>query len=90
MDTTTTHTVAHEENRITLLVFLALLILTLAVRSMIVEDPYARARAIQQWPEVQVSSRNLVDECGVYMWVKWTGPGFSSEDPYIPMRYRYK
>ena len=86
----TTHAVAREEKRISLLIFLVLLITSLAIRSMIVDDPYARARAVQQWPEVQVSSRNLVDECGVFMWVKWVGPGFGTEEPYIPMRYRFQ
>jgi len=81
---------SHEESRIPLLIFLAVILTSLAIRSMIIEDPYARVRAIQQWPEVQVSSRDLVDECGVFMWVKWVGPGFGAEEPYIPMRYRYQ
>jgi len=84
------HAPPREESRIPFLVFLVIVLLLLAIRSMIVDDPYSRARAIQQWPEVQVSSRNLVDECGVFMWVKWVGPGFGIEEPYIPMRYRYQ
>jgi hypothetical protein len=78
------------ENRVPLLIFLVVVFLTLAIRSMIVDEPYARLQAIQHWPEVQVSSRNLVDECGVFMWVKWVGPGFGTEEPYIPMKYRYQ
>jgi hypothetical protein len=78
------------ESRVPLLIFLVVIILTLAVSSMIIEDPYAKLQAIQHWPEVQVSSRDLVDECGVFMWVRWVGPGFGSEAPYIPMRYRYR
>jgi hypothetical protein len=81
---------SREESRIPLLIFLAVILIPLVVRSMTVEDPYARARAIQNWPEVQVSSRDLVDECGVFMWAKWIGPGFGTEEPYIPMRYRYQ
>lgn len=79
-----------EENRLPLLIFLVVVLITLAIRSTIVEDPYAKLQAIQQWPEVQVSSRNLVDECGVFMWVKWVGPGFGTDEPYIPMKYRYR
>ncbi len=79
-----------EEGRVPLLIFLVIVLTLLAIRSTIVEDPYARALAIQQWPEVQVSSRDLVDECGVFMWVKWVGPGFGTEEPYIPMGYRYR
>lgn len=78
-----------EESRIPLLIFLGIVFMLLAIRSMMTEEPYTRARAIQQWPEVQVSSRDLVDECGVFMWVKWVGPGFGTEEPYIPMGYRY-
>ncbi|HSJ52508.1 MAG TPA: hypothetical protein VLC52_02075 [Anaerolineae bacterium] len=79
-----------EESRLPLLILLVVIFVSLAVRSMIIDDPYERLQAIQQWPEVQVSSRNLVDECGVFMWVKWVGPGFGSEEPYIPMKYRYR
>ena len=79
-----------EESRVPLLIFLAIILALLAIRSVMIEDPYARARAIQQWPEVQVSSRDLVDECGVFKWVRWVGPGFGSEAPYIPMKYRYQ
>jgi hypothetical protein len=78
------------ESRVPLLIFLVVIVLSLAISSMIVEDPYEKLQAIQQWPEVQVSSRDLVDECGVFMWVRWVGPGFGSEAPYIPMRYRYR
>jgi hypothetical protein len=78
------------ESRVPLLIFLLVIILTLAISSMIIEDPYTKLQAIQHWPEVQVSSRDLVDECGVFMWVRWVGPGFGSEAPYIPMRYRYR
>jgi hypothetical protein len=78
------------ENRVPLLIFLVIVFVTLAIRSMIIDEPYARLQAIQQWPEVQVSSRNLVDECGVFMWVRWVGPGFGTEEPYIPMKYRYQ
>lgn len=84
------HAPPREENRVPFLVFLLIVFLFLAVRSMIIDDPYARARAIRTWPEVKVSSRNLVDECGVFMWVKWVGPGFGTEEPYIPMRDRYR
>lgn len=77
-----------EEGRAFLLIFLAVVLVLAIVRSMIVEDPVARARAIQHWPVVRVSSRNLVDECGVFMWVRWVGPGFGTEAPYIPMQYR--
>jgi hypothetical protein len=79
-----------EENRIPLLIFLLVFTFLLAVRSMIFEDDYARLRAIQTWPVIQVSSRNLVDECGVFMWTRWAGPGFAAEEPYIPMKYRYQ
>jgi hypothetical protein len=89
-----TNTVARgatrEESRIPLLIFLAIVLALAAVRSTIIEDPYDRALAIQAWPEVQVSSRDLVDECGVFMWVRWVGPGFGADQPYIPMRYRYQ
>ncbi len=78
------------ENRVPLLIFLVVIILSLAINSMIIEDPYEKLLAIQEWPEVQVSSRDLVDECGVFMWVKWVGPGFGTEEPYIPMKYRYR
>ncbi|HSJ55226.1 MAG TPA: hypothetical protein VLC52_15910 [Anaerolineae bacterium] len=78
------------ESRVPLLMLLVFVFVSLAIRSMIIDDPYERLQAIQQWPEVQVSSRNLVDECGVFMWVKWVGPGFGSEEPYIPMKYRYR
>ena len=79
-----------EENRMPLLILLIVVFVSLAIRSMIVDDPYARLQAIQHWPEVQVSSRNLVDECGVFMWVKWVGPGFGSDEPYIPMKQCYR
>jgi len=79
-----------EESRVPLLIFLAIILATLAINSLFIEEPYARARAIQQWPVVQVSSRDLVDECGVYMWVRWTGPDFADEGPYIPMKFRYE
>jgi len=79
-----------EESRLPLLIFLIIVLATLAISSMVVEDPYTRLLAIQQWPEVQVSSRDLVDECGVFMWARWVGPGFGTEEPYIPMRYRYQ
>ena len=79
-----------EESRIPLLIFLVAVVITLAIRSMIIDDPYSRARAVRQWPEVQVSSRLLVDECGVFMWVKWVGPGFGTDEPYIPMAERYR
>ena len=82
--------VRRTESRIPLLIFLAIIIISLAIRSTITEDPYARLLAIQQWPEVEVSSRDLVDECGVFMWVRWIGPGFGTDDPYIPMKYRYR
>lgn len=78
------------ESRIPLLIFLVVVITSLAVGSMTLEDPYAKLLAIQHWPEVQVNSRDLVDECGVFMWVRWIGPGFGSEEPYIPMKYRYR
>ena len=78
------------ENRVPLLIFLMVVLGTLAITSMSIEDPYARLLAISDWPQVQVSSRDLVDECGVFMWVRWVGPGFGAEDPYIPMRYRYR
>lgn len=79
-----------EESRIPLLIFLVVVVITLAVRSMIIETPISRLKAIRQWPEVQVSSRLLIDECGVFMWVKWVGPGFGTEEPYIPMAERYR
>jgi hypothetical protein len=78
------------ESRIPLLILLVVVVATLAISSMIIEDPYAKLLAIQDWPEVQVSSRDLVDECGVFMWVRWVGPGFGTEAPYIPMKYRYQ
>lgn len=78
------------ESRIPLLIFLVVIVLSLAISSMIIQDPYAKLQAIQQWPEVQVSSRDLVDECGVFMWTRWVGPGFGSDAPYIPMKYRYR
>ncbi len=83
--------VRRTESRIPLLIFLVVIVISLSIRSMIIiEDPYARLQAIQQWSEVQVSSRDLVDECGVFMWVRWVGPGFGTENPYIPMKYRYR
>ncbi len=82
--------VRREESRIPLLIFFVVIVISLSIRSTITEDPYARLLAIQQWPEVQVSSRDLVDECGVFMWVRWVGPDFGTDEPYIPMRYRYQ
>jgi len=79
-----------EESRLPLLVFLVVVTFFLAVRSMLLDDPFARARAYRTWPEVQVSSRDLVDECGVFMWTRWVGPGFGQDEPYIPMKYRYQ
>ncbi len=90
MDDWTPRRVRRVESRIPLLIFLVIIIISLSIRSMVTEDPYARLLAIQQWPEVQVSSRDLVDECGVFMWVRWVGPGFGTEEPYIPMGYRYR
>jgi len=79
-----------EESRIPLLVLLVVVVISLAIRSMIIEDTYTRLKAIQEWPEVKVSSRLLVDECGVFMWVRWVGPGFGTDKPYIPMSERYR
>ena len=78
-----------QESRIPLLIFLAIVGLMLIVHSMTVEDPYTRLQAISEWPVVDVSSKDLIDECGVFMWVRWTGPGFGPEEPYIPMSERY-
>jgi hypothetical protein len=79
-----------QESRLPLLIFLAVVLLTIAVSSMIIEDPYSELLAALEWPEVKVSSRDLVDECGVFMWARWTGPGFGSEEPYIPMAARFR
>ncbi len=78
-----------EESRVPFLILLVFVALSVAYLSLLPVDPYARARAFLNFPVVQVSSRNLVDECGVFMWVRWEGPGFGADAPYIPMRYRY-
>ena len=78
------------ESRIPLVVFLAFVILTVSFCSITISnDPYAKARAIQTWPIVEVSTKNLIDECGVFMWVRWSGPDIEGDGPYIPMQYRY-
>ncbi len=79
-----------KESRVPFLIFLLIVTFFLCLRTMIFDDPFARLRAIQTWPVVEASSRNLVDECGVFMWTKWQGPGFGTDEPYIPMRYRYQ
>ena len=78
------------ENRIPLLIFVIVMIISFAIRSGITETPTDRLEAIQQWPLVEVSTTDLIDECGVFMWARWIGPGFGPEDPYIPMGDRYR
>jgi hypothetical protein len=78
------------ESRIPLLIFMVFIITTLAINSMVLEDPRDRVQAIQRWPVVEVSTQDLIDECGVFMWVKWVGPDFGHEEPFIPMRDRYR
>jgi len=79
------------ESRVPLVIFMACVFLSLSILSVTADrDPYAKARAIQNWPVVEVSTKNLIDECGVFMWVRWDGPDIDSEGPYIPMAYRYK
>jgi len=78
------------ESRIPLVVFMCVVMLSLAWVSLTIDtDPYAKARAIQSWPIVDVSTKNLIDECGVFMWVRWSGPDIEGDGPYIPMKYIY-
>ncbi len=57
--------------------WLALLILTIVIAALvIVRVTVIRPWGIEQRPQVEVSSRNLIDECGVFMWVNWAGPDF--------------
>jgi hypothetical protein len=44
-------------------------------------------------PVVSAPARKMVDECGVYMWVRWQvprDPSVDKEGPYIPMKERIK
>ncbi len=44
-------------------------------------------------PVVSAPSRKEVDECGVWMWVRWDtppDPTVDKEKPYVPMRERIK
>ncbi len=46
-----------------------------------------------QIPVVTAPARKLVDECGVFMWVRWDtprDPTVDREAPYVPMRERVK
>ena len=78
------------ESRVPLFIFMCVVTLSLILSSFVIDDdPYARAKAIQSWPIVEVSTKDLIDECGVFMWVRWSGPDLDTEGPYIPMAYRY-
>jgi hypothetical protein len=50
----------------------------------------ARLWATRDVRELQVGSRDLVDECEVLMWVKGVGAGFRTEEPCIPVRSAYE
>jgi len=79
------------ESKIPLLVFSGIILITLFISSITISnDPYAKARSIQNWPIIDVSSKELIDECGVFMFVRWAGPGFDADNPYIPMAYKYQ
>ncbi len=52
-----------------------------------------QSRADVPAPIVEASSRKLVDECGVFMWVEWHTPRdpiIDGEVKYVPMRERVK